>query len=340
MAKETAIIDQIHHLQVEETQLDLFQALEYLETENRRVLMANIQGHCRLRIYDRKGVLLLEKILQFPLTEEIEEVLDSDWEKVKETNKTEKKMLFTDPSNRWKKYQLSRIDWKKIIQRLLLSGVIVFVVIRGASMFVGQSANNEPKVTEDSQNISWQSLVEAGAYDEAAEKYPDQYQQLLDHLVEQQEFSWVEKLNEQRPTGNATFDLAFYQKDWETVIVTHVEQLTEQRQVKLAIAYLELEQIEEAVVLNRHINQPEITLTIDQFYLQESLDWLKEKEIDKAKELSQNIQTEELKAVMAAYIEQAAIILDFIRFYEDSSDRSDSVKLWEERLARLGESVE
>ena len=137
MAKETAIIDQIHHLQVEETQLDLFQALEYLETENRRVLMANIQGHCRLRIYDRKGVLLLEKILQFPLTEEIEEVLDSEWEQVKETNKTEKKILFTDPSNRWKKYQLSRIDWKKIIKRLLLSGVIVFVVIRGASMFVG-----------------------------------------------------------------------------------------------------------------------------------------------------------------------------------------------------------
>lgn len=340
MAKETAIIDQIHHLQVEETQLDLFQALEYLETENRRVLMANIQGHCRLRIYDRKGVLLLEKILQFPLTEEIEEVLDSDWEQVKETNKTEKKMLFTNPSNRWKKYQFARIDWKKIIKRLLLSGVIVFVVIQGARIFGGKSPSDKPKVIEESQHISWQSLIEAGAYEEAAEAYPALYQQLLDHLAEQQEFSWVEKLNEQRPTGDSTFDLAFYQKDWETVIVTHVEQLTEQRQVKLAIAYLELEQVQEAIVLNRHLKHPEITLALDQFYFEESLDWLKEKEMDKAKEEYERIQTEELKAVMAAYIEQAAIILDFIRFYEDSSDPSDSVKIWEERLARLGESVE
>lgn len=338
MAKETVIIDQIHHLQVEETQLDLFQALEDLETENRRVLLANTQGQCRIRIYDRKGEMMIEKVLQFPLTEEIEEILSQHWEQ--EIANTKEKSQFPHSSNTLKKNQLLQIDWKKIIKRLLLSGVIVFVVIQGVGLFVEQRTNNEQATTEENQKSSWQSLVEAGAYEEAAEAYPALYQQLLDHLVEQQEFSWVEKLNEQRPTGDSTFDLAFYQKDWETVIVTHVEQLTEQRQVKLAIAYLELEQVQEAIVLNRHLKHPEITLALDQFYFEESLDWLKEKEMDKAKEEYERIQTEELKAVMAAYIEQAAIILDFIRFYEDSSDPSDSVKIWEERLARLGESVE
>lgn len=338
MAKETAIIDQIHHLQIEETQLDLFQVLEDLETENRRVLLANTQGQCRIRIYDRKGEMMIEKVLQFPLTEEIEEILSQHWEQ--EIANTKEKSQFPHSSNTLKKNQLLQINWKKIIKRLLLGGVIVFVVIQGVGLFVEQRTNNEQATTEENQKSSWQSLVEAGAYEKAAEEYPAQYQQLIDHLVEQKEFSWVEKLNEQKPTGNATFDLAFYYKDWETVIATHVEHLTEKRQVKLAIAYLELEQVQEAVVLNRHLKHREITLALDQFYFEKSLDWLKEKEMDKAKEEYERIQTEELKAVMAAYIEQAAIILDFIRFYEDSSDPSDSVKIWEERLARLGESVE
>lgn len=338
MAKETVIIDQIHHLQVEETQLDLFQALEDLETENRRVLLANTQGQCRIRIYDRKGEMMIEKVLQFPLTEEIEEILSQHWEQ--EIANTKEKSQFSHSSNTLKKNQLLQINWKKIIKRLLLSGVIVFVVIQGVGLFVEQRTNNEQATTEENQKSSWQSLVEAGAYEEAAEEYPTQYQQLIDHLVEEQEFSWVEKLNEQKPTGNATFDLAFYQNDWKKVIATHVEQLTEKRQTKLAIAYLELEQVQEAVVLNRHLKHQEITLALDQFYFEKSLDWLKEKEMNKAKEAFEQIPTEELKAVMAAYIEQGTIILDFITFYEASADMSENLMLWEERLARLGESME
>ncbi|PQF23451.1 hypothetical protein [Enterococcus mundtii] len=338
MAKETVIIDQIHHLQVKETQLDLFQALEDLETENRRVLLANTQGQCRIRIYDRKGEMMIEKVLQFPLTEEIEEILSQHWEQ--EIANTKEKSQFPHSSNTLKKNQLLQINWKKIIKRLLLSGVIVFVVIQGVGLFVEQRTNNEQATTEENQKSSWQSLVETGAYEEAAEEYPAQYQQLINHLVEQKEFSWIEKLNEQKPTGNATFDLAFYYKDWKKVIATHVEQLTEKRQVKLAIAYLELEQVQEAVVLNRHLKHPEITLALDQFYFEKSLDWLKEKEMNKAKEAFEQIQTEELKAVMAAYIEQGTIILDFITFYEASADTSENLALWEERLARLGESTE
>ena len=337
MAKETVIIDQIHHLQVEETQLDLFQALEDLETENRRVLLANTQGQCRIRIYDRKGEMMIEKVLQFPLTEEIEEILTQHWEQ--EIANTKEKSQLPHSSNTLKKNQLLQIDWKKIIKRLLLSGVIVFAVVQG-NMWIEQRTNNEQATTKENQKSSWQSLVELGAYEEAAEEYPDRYQQLIDHLVEEQEFSWVEKLNEQKPTGNATFDLAFYQNDWETVIVTHVEQLTEKRQAMLAIAYLELEQVQEAVVLNRHLKHPEITLALDQFYFEKSLDWLKEKEMNKAKEAFEQIQTEELKVVMAAYIEQGTIILDFITFYEASADMSGNLALWEERLARLGESME
>lgn len=337
MAKETVIIDQIHHLQVKETQLDLFQALEDLETENRRVLLANTQGQCRIRIYDRKGEMMIEKVLQFPLTEEIEEILSQHWEQ--ETSNTEKMIPIPHSSNMLKKNQLLQIDWKKIIKRLLLSGVIVFAVVQG-NMWIEQRTNNEQTTSKENQKSSWQSLVELGAYEEAAEEYPARYQQLIDHLVEEQEFSWVEKLNEQKPTGNATFDLAFYQNDWETVIVTHVEQLTEKRQVKLAIAYLKLEQVQEAVVLNRHLKHPEVTLALDQFYFEKSLDWLKVKEMEKAKDAFEQIQTEELKAVMAAYIEQGTIILDFITFYEASSNTSENVALWEERLARLGEATE
>lgn len=127
MAKETVIIDQIHHLQLEETQLDLFQALEDLETENRRVLLANTQGQCRIRIYDRKGEMMIEKVLQFPLTEEIEEILSQHWEQ--EIANTKEKSQFPHSSNTLKKNQLLQIDWKKIIKRLLLSGVIVFAVV-------------------------------------------------------------------------------------------------------------------------------------------------------------------------------------------------------------------
>lgn len=338
MAKETAIIDQIHHLQVNETQLDLFQALEDLETENRRVLRSNTQGHCRIRIYDRKGEMMIEKVLQFPLTEEIEEVLNQHWER--EKINTNMKSQYPHSSNTLKKNQLLQIDWKKIIKRLLLSGVIVFAVIQGGNMWTEQRTKNEQATTKENQKSSWQSLVDLGAYEEAAEEYPDRYQELIDHLVEEQEFSWVEKLNEQKPTGNATFDLAFYQNDWETAIVTHVEQLTEKRQVKLAIAYLKLEQVQEAVVLNRHLKHPEVTLALDQFYFEKSLDWLKVKEMEKAKDAFEQIQTEELKGVMAAYIEQGTIILDFITFYEASSNTSENLALWEERLARLGESTE
>lgn len=331
-----ATIDQINQLKIEETQLDLFQALTYLENENQRVLIEGTKGHCRIRISDRKGVCLLEKILEFPLVEEIEDILSAQKEVEKEPTKSERKMHVTDLLKWLKNYQVGSIGLKKSAKRLLLFGVIVFVITQGAKMALEQMTSSEEVVVEEQQDPSWQELVEEGKYEQAASLYPDQYPQLMDFLVDKQEFSWVEKLNEQKATGNATFDLAFRHEDWETVIVTHVEQLTEKRQIKLAIAYLELEQVQEATVLNRHLNHPEITLALDQFYLQESLNLLREKEVEKAKEQSKKIQTEELQLIIAAYLEQATIILDFIRLYE-SSNTYELIHLWEERLARLGE---
>ena len=56
-------------------------------------------------------------------------------------------------------------------------------------MWIERRTNNETDGNRKSEKSSWQSLGRTQMHkEEAAEEYPDRYQQLIDHLVEEQNF--------------------------------------------------------------------------------------------------------------------------------------------------------
>lgn len=129
----------------------------------------------------------------------------------------------------------------------------------------------------------------------------------------------------------------FLKKNWEVVIETSPENLSDKRKVMLAFAYIELEQLAEAEILNKYLESEELSKKLDQNYLQKGLFFLKQKKIAETTKHLELIQEEEVKKILQTYIEQASIIIDFIELYQQNEDPENQL-LWEQRLEMIGQS--
>ncbi|EOH88718.1 hypothetical protein ACTNBL_07890 [Enterococcus villorum] len=341
MAKEIILIDHIKKIEMEEVRLPIFEALILLENVNTQMIRNKEKGSCRIRIYNHKNLLLHAMELQFPLNDAIEEVISAQYQltasKKRTLKKNKKKIAFKklNPSI-W--FKINNIRFFTNLKQVWFAGVIVF------SLFIFTKLTyyhffedvDQPGNMEMSDENEWQRLVEEQWYLKAAELYPEKRHELIDYLTEKKEFTWLKEMNEQYPTQDAQFDLSFFNKEWLTVIKIQPENLTDKRQVMLALAYLELNQLEEAQILNKHLESEELTIKLDQSYFKRGISFLKEKKIEEAKKNLALIQEEEKKSVLQIHINHASIMIDFIHLYQKNEDKENQL-LWEQRLKKLGD---
>lgn len=302
MARETVLIDHVKRLEIEEERLPIFEALILLEEVNKQTILNKSIGSCRIRIYNHKNHLLHSMELQFPLKDAIEEIISGQYQIVRSKKKTtkskaairtKKAIKYGKPSRSTKGKLLSLIP---TIKRIWFIVVIVFSLFIGISVmwphFITKVDQKEITTTEEQE---WAKLIEAQAYLQAATEYPEKRHELIDYLTEQQEFTWLKEINEYYPTADAQFDLAFFEKNWEVVIETSPENLSDKRKVMLAFAYIELEQLAEAEILKKYLESEELSKKLDQNYLQKGLFFLKQKKIAETTKHLELIQEEEVK---------------------------------------------
>ncbi|EME8112436.1 hypothetical protein MZM67_002426 [Enterococcus faecium] len=166
------------------------------------------------------------------------------------------------------------------------------------------------------------------------EKYPEKLNEIETYYLEKKDFDSLQELNKYHPTKNNTFDLAFHQKDWERTIEADVDDLTKERQVMLAHAFIQLNQLEEAELLNSRLNSELLIEELDQAYVKKGLSFLKQRKVADAVKLTDAIQHEDIEKILRSYIDNATIIIDFIELYEEKDDEKNQ-HIWERKLPRV-----
>ncbi len=340
MAKEVILIDRIQKLGIEEDRLPIFEALALLEDVNKQI---HHSGSCRIRIYNRRNRLLYTLDLQFPFKEPIEEIIEAhihaieqDKPATKGKGMMTKRVLPINVQTSRAPTRISRLVKRAGIISIPLLSFIFFINVSFDYFFVPSEKieTKEMKKQED-----WDQLLQKKAYFEAIENYPQKQDELVDYLVEQKEHDWLQKINERFPSENAQFDLAFLAEDWQKVIGQYPTELSERRQVMLALAYLELDMLAEAELLNQRLDSQELARQLGMEYQKQALACLKERKFTEAKQFIERINIKEQRQMINAYMDQAMIINDFIELY-DTNDEPQNRSLWQERLENLGDKIE
>lgn len=302
------LIDHIKRLEIEEDRLPILEALILLEEVNTQTIRSKDTGSCRIRIYNHKNLLLHAMELQFPLSNAIEEVISAQYQVTtsKKIVRKNKKVTNHKKAKRSFQFRKTKVHLITAIKRLW------FVVVIVCSFFVFMK-------------LTYHHFFEKKNQEENVKM-----------IEERKEFIWLKEINDQYPTKDAQFDLAFFENDWHVVINIQPENLTDKRQVMLAFAYLELNQFAEAEILNKRLVSDELQAKLDQSYFEQGLTLLKEQKISETKKNLEMIQAEELRGLLQVYIEHASIMIDFIELYQQNEDQENQL-LWEQRLKKLGE---
>lgn len=229
-----------------------------------------------------------------------------------------------------------RFDKDKTISRKLkgvLMGLFLFTISVYFSIHLFQKLAEEPSIMEP--EATFETDLIKGTPKELGEKYPQRLLEIEQYYLDEQDFSALQAFNRQYPTVNGEFDVAFYKEDWEKVIETEVNDLTTERKVMLAHAYIQLGKLEEAEILNATIKSKTLTNELDAKYFESGLAALRDQEFSKAKEHKEKIKSTETQGAYQEYLDNAEIMRQMIDLYQEKKDEANQ-KLWERKLENIG----
>ncbi len=210
----------------------------------------------------------------------------------------------------------------------ILMGVLLFSLIGGSLFFV----NSYSKKEEAPSKPTYEQLLQEGKYLEASEAFPDNLEAIEQYLVEKQEFQELKTFNERFPTNEGAFDLAFYQKEWKKVIQTEVTELNTDRKVMLAYAYIQLELLEEAEILNKTLKSKQLTAELNKAWIRKAIRMIRKEEFLEAEKINNNLKNDQLGEL----IETGKTCQEMVSFYREKKDTKNET-LWKNRLSQLGE---
>lgn len=356
MAKETVLLTNVEQMKLPEDRLEVYEAFEVLEKENLRLLTDGNHGACTINLYNRKEQLLLSEDLAFPLEKELEAVLSDLFMSKPGPKKEEKKVrqavkpkLESQPDTQEKSepvanlQEADQLEVEKKVRRLpvitlnkkVVVGVILALLLGGGLYFIPLSG-----ITEALTSISfakkeapktWGDLVGEEDYLSAAKKFPKKRDELGDYLVELEDFKSLELVNEEYPTTNSTFDLAFFYEKWEDVIQSEPSMLTKERQVMLALAYIKLEKLEEAAILNKSLKSELLTTSLNQAKKKQAIKYIQSGDFNKADAIQANLKDADLLEL----IETGRTCQEMIEHYKKEKD-VDNQTIWLKRRENLG----
>lgn len=205
--------------------------------------------------------------------------------------------------------------------------LLVFLGIGGfwVSSFSKQDVQSKP---------TYEQLLKEEKYAEAAVAFPDKREAIEQYLVEQQAFQELKTFNAQFPTDEGTFDLAFYQKEWKKVIQTEGSELNTDRKVMLAYAYIQLDQLEEAEILNKTLKSTQLATELKKAWTKKAIRAIRKEAFSEAESINKRLKSEEIKEL----IETGKTCQEMIALYREKKD-SENEKLWKQRLTQLGEEL-
>ncbi|EHA7756868.1 hypothetical protein JMJ06_000209 [Enterococcus faecalis] len=247
--------------------------------------------------------------------------LDQEFQMAINTSKKEKNFLkfFPMPS-------------KKVILTLVTIGSILFITI-GGIVFLTDYYTQSLSQQQINEQRNFNELLSEEQYLRAAELFPDQLIEIEDMLLEKNDFNQLAKFQEKYPTTEGAFDLAYHQQEWQKVISFDSATLTDKRKSMLAIAYLELNQFEEAEILNNHLQSEQIENQIKKAKFSNAVSSIQNGDIQQAEAIQENLQDNRLVEL----IDTAKVCQEMITFYQERKD-SDNEDVWKNRLMNLGKA--
>lgn len=248
--------------------------------------------------------------------------------KSKKKVKKEKRQLNLTVSPEAKRKGLRALVLTVSVSALLgLGGVLVTVV--WPQIQAARSEQVTPPTSSFKTDLSQLTPNELG------QKYPKKLPEIADFYVAEGDFKSLNVFNQLYPTLNGNFDLAFYEEKWETVVKSDVDDLSEERKVMLAHSFIMLNQLEEAVILNKQLKSDRLTEAIDAKILGKGLNLIHEKKLKEAKELTKQLQTSNSKASYQVYLDDADIIVQMIDLYVSKKDKENE-EIWGRKLQDVG----
>jgi hypothetical protein len=197
------------------------------------------------------------------------------------------------------------------------------------------------KLAVDAYNAppTYAALMKQGSYVEAGKLYPARRDEVRKKLTDQSNVKQLVKFQRSYPKAETAFDLAYLQHDWPQVIKTSSQvTLSQERQIKLAVAYVHTKQFDAAVLINEQLKSKTLSEVI-------ALGYVRQKDFDKAQKINGDLKDSTIKQAIEVGKKYAAGIDAFNKIANDPQQSAEkrqqakeTVKTFEHALSTLGES--
>ena len=197
------------------------------------------------------------------------------------------------------------------------------------------------KLVVDAYNAppTYAALIKKGSYLQAGKLYPERRDDVRKTLTSQSNVKQLAKFQRSYPKAESAFDLAYLQHNWPKVIKTSSQvTLSQERQIKLAVAYVHTKQFDAAELINEQLKSKTLSEVI-------ALGYVRQKDFDKAQKINDNLKDSTIKQAIEVGKKYAAGIDAFSKIANDPQQSAekrqqarDTVKTFEHALSTLGES--
>ena len=208
--------------------------------------------------------------------------------------------------------------------------IAALLIMAGGTKLVVDAYNAPP---------TYAALIKKGSYLQAGKLYPERRDDVRKTLTSQSNVKQLAKFQRSYPKAETAFDLAYLQHNWPKVIKTSSQvTLSQERQIKLAVAYVHTKQFDAAELINEQLKSKTLSEVI-------ALGYVHQKDFDKAQKINDNLKDSTIKQAIEVGKKYAAGIDAFSKIANDPQQLAekrqqarDTVKTFEHALSTLGES--
>lgn len=218
--------------------------------------------------------------------------------------------------------------WKKIG-----TGIVV-ILISISIVFLGMNFLNSKGSSDANRKEAFETLITEEKYNQAAKEYPNRIKDIEQEIVKSKDFEALEKFNDKYPTAEGKFDLAFNLKNWEAVIETDQSTLTKDRQVMLAYAYIQLDRLDEADILNKKLTSKKLSEALKAAYKKRAIKLVQQGKFKEAEEINERIDDKDLFEI----VQTGKSCQEMIEYYSEKKDKANE-ETWRNRLENLGKDL-
>lgn len=224
---------------------------------------------------------------------------------------------------------------RKWLRPVLIGGIGIILLsgigYTGIHVYQGIQATEAVEDLQSSKELLENRLKEE-APEVLAVEYPEEIGTIATLLAEEKRFDELKSFNQEWPTPEGSFDLAFHQEDFDTVISLEEMSLTEERKVMLAYSFIQLDRLEEAEILNRTLKSEKLSVLITEQWMVCGIKYVQSGNFKAAKDIQKELSDPYLEEL----IETGEACQEMIDFYKEQKDDGNK-ELWEKRLKNLGE---